>query len=379
MAKNTKNKSKFDDIDEATLQQIRASLGLSKTDEALMLAGDFESVSDVISTGHPNLDEVLTPVYFEKNGVGGVPRGYVCEFFGPNAGGKSSLCLKLAAAANSKGDNVLWVDAEGSFQSEFAEAHGINPKKTILCSKPGSSAENYLKLATEAAKGGQFSLVVIDSLAGLVPAKIMAAELEKDAKIGEMARLMSRACPLLVSAAKEGDCAIVFINQIRMKVGVMYGNPETTPGGESLRFYASLRLRVDKAPSKMRTIVKDDEEIGMRSKVFITKSRFGAPYKETIVPIYYGMEKPCALDLLIDQAISNKVMTARTTKKDGITRVTMKSDFKNLPLDELRSSMTPDLVRTIADRLSEVIVLDPDVQKYVDTVDEHLGDPTEEE
>jgi recombination protein RecA len=283
----------------------------------------------------------------------------------------------LTASANKEGENVFWLDAEGSFQDEFAQAHGVNLKKTVVLSKPGAAAEHYLTVAENAARSGEFALVVIDSLAGLVPDKIMKAELEKEAKIGEMARLMSRACPRMVAAAKEGHCAVVFINQIRMKVGVMYGNPETTPGGESLRFYSSLRLRVDKAPSKMRQIIRDDDEIGMRSKVFIAKSRFGAPYKETLVPIYFGTEKPHPLDLLIDEALSQKVISSRTSKKDNITKLTMKPEFKSVPMDEFKAMLDSDLVRAIAARLQEVVILEPDVQHYVDTVDDHMGDPTE--
>lgn len=383
--KKTKKKAgkKADKISDALLAQMRKRIGIGEKDASLTRASEFESVSEVISTGHTNLDEILTPVFFSKNGVGGVPRGYLCEFFGPHAGGKSSLCLKLVASVQQGGGFAFWADAEFSFQDQFAVNHGVDLDKTMILSKPGMTAEEYLDATIEMAKSGQFEIGVIDSLAGLTPKRLLVEGLDKEARIGEKARLMSNACPRLVSAAKEGNCAIIIINQIRMKIGG-YGNPETTPGGESLKFYASLRLRVSQVGSaKDRGIMKDGEEIGIRSITTIKKSRFGPPFRETVVPIYYGEEKPTLLDQLLDFALNSKVIKGRA--KDGVPRFTFKMPdgthiFRVLELFEVREMMTPDLVRTIADRIKEEgFALDRDLELFVENVDEKLGDVIEDE
>jgi protein RecA len=371
MAGSKKKKSKK--TEKAVLLQMRKSLGLKEDDEALLLASQFESVRGVIRTGHENLDRMLTPVYYEANGVGGIPEGYLCEFYGPNQGGKSSLCLKLSASITDNDEWVMWIDAEGSFQNEFALIHGVNLNRVLLLSKPGTTAETYLKRGLAAAEGGLVKMVVFDSLAALQPEKVLKQPLDKDARIGEMARLMSRACPQFVDASKKGNCSVVFINQIRMKIG-SFGNPETTPGGESLRFFSSLRLRVDRLGSKTRSIMKGDEEIGIRSKVFLTKSRFGQPYKDTVVPIYFGSEQPDPLDALLNEALIAKVIKSRSSKKEGI-KITFEPHFKGKPIDDLKQLMNPEIIRAIAEALSDIVVLDPEIKKFVDEVDTYYGDP----
>jgi recombination protein RecA len=386
-SKKTKKKSskKVDEkISDALLEQMRNRLGKALGKKGVLTrASEVESVTEVISTGHTNLDEILTPVHFKEHNIGGVPRGYLCEFFGPHAGGKSSLCLKLVANAQQSGGLAVWADAEFSFQDQFAANHGVDLDKLAMLGEPGMSAEEYLEATVEMAKSGKFKIAVIDSLAGLTPKRILDESLDKEARIGEKARLMSNACPKLVSAAKEGNCAIVVINQIRMKIGG-YGNPETTPGGESLKFYSSLRLRVSQVGSKKdRGIMKEGEEIGIRSITSIQKSRFGPPYKETMVPIYYGSEKPSPIDQLLDFALNSKVITQRA--KEGVPRFTFKMpdgtyQFRVLELFEVREMMTPDLVRTIANRIKEEgNSLDRELDLFVANVDERLGDVLEDE
>jgi recombination protein RecA len=390
MAKKKTGKKKDKKTEAATLEQMRKSLGLSDNDDTVMPANEFESVKAVTSTGHENLDEIISPVYYEQRtkgdrkgseeshpvtAHGGVPRGYLGEFYGPNQGGKSSLCLKLAAKVTQAKEYVLWIDAEGSFQNEFAMIHGVDLKYVILGNKPGKTAEDYLEMVINGAAKGLFSLVIVDSVAGLQPKKILDCDLEKDAKIGEMARLMSRACPQILNAAKKGNCSVIFINQIRMKIGG-YGNPETTPGGEALRFYSSLRLRVDRMPAKTRSITKNGEEIGILSKVFVTKNRFGAPYKDTFVPIYFSGEQPNPLDMLLNAALITKVIKSRTANKE--TKISFAPHFKSEPIDNLKEMMNPDLIRAIAAAQSEISVLDPEVQSFVDNVDDFYGDVLED-
>jgi RecA/RadA recombinase len=156
-------------------------------------------------------------------------------------------------------------------------------------------------------------------MASIQPKDLQNADLDKEARIGALARLMHRVCPQLAASAKQGNCSIILINQIREKIGVMFGNPETTPGGRSVGFYSSLRLRLSQVSSRdSRGIVKDDEEIGIRSNVLVKKSRFGPPYQEAILPIYYTDEKPYPFDMLLDIALSNKIIKCKS-KKDKIT------------------------------------------------------------
>jgi hypothetical protein len=184
--------------------------------------------------------------------------------------------------------------------------------------------------------------------------------------MAEKARLMSRSLPRLVAAAKEGCCTIVFINQIRMKIGVMYADPETTPGGESLKFYASLRLRLSQASSKTRGIVNaEGEEIGIRSKVVIKKSRFGPPFKETVIPIYYGEERPQPFDILVDLALSNKIIVTKKKKDDLVFSFPPHIVEPCADMDALKEKLTPLMIADMAEKVKEKALLDPDVVEFV--------------
>lgn len=300
---------------QSMLENLKRQLGMKADDESLHSADKHVSITDVISTGHTYLDQLLTPDYFKANEVGGVPRGFLIEFYGPNAGGKSSLCLKLAAQATKKDGHVLWMDAEGCFMTEWADANGVNRSNVLIYHKPGATGEEYIDSLETFVASGLFSLAVIDSMEALTPKVLLEGNLEDPARVGAKAQLMSRCLPRIVSAAKKGNTAVVFINQIRNKIGG-YGNPETTPGGEALRFYASLRLRISQVGNKdSRSIMKDGEEIGIRSDVMIKKSRFGPPFKSTVLPIYYRSDlKPHPLDIILDVAMECKAITTRAVK-----------------------------------------------------------------
>lgn len=326
MAKKKEKGQDTDGISKELLEQLAKRMGVKNDD--MKLGSEHVSVTDVFTTGNSELDSIITPSYFEKTGKGGVPRGFLCEFYGPNAGGKSSLCLKIAGFLTTlKKAKVFWVDAENSFMEEWAQNHGVNLENLVMC--PFSeNGESYLTKVEIAASSGMFQLVVIDSLEALIPKALLEQGLEENAKIGAKAQMMSRACSKLVQAARKGHCTIIFINQIRNKI-TMYGDPETTPGGEALRFYASLRLRISQVSGKAnRGITKDGEEIGIRSNVLVKKSRFGPPYKETILSIYYGDDKPHPLDMLIDLAMSNKIIKSRTKKVKGTSKNAEEEDVQ---------------------------------------------------
>jgi recombination protein RecA len=301
-----------------TRKSIISSLSkVMRDDAAFSFANDRKKDFDLISTGDAELDRILTPDIYEERKVGGVPRGFLCEFFGPEAGGKSSLGMMLAADVTKRGGMVLWVDAEGSWVEHWAINHGIKLENVVII-ETGKSGEDYFGAIKAAAASGNFELIVLDSMASVQPKNVQETELEKDPRIGAMARLMHRVCPQLTAAAKAGNCSIILINQIRHKIS-MYGNPETTPGGLSLKFYASLRLRLSQVSSRDgRGIVKDGEEIGIRSNVQVVKSRFGPPFQETVLSIYYTDVKPHPYDILIDLAIKKKVVKCKS-RRDKVT------------------------------------------------------------
>jgi len=312
MAKKKQEKNE----NQVLIDQLNTVVGC-KSEDLIMQADEYISIDSVISTGCKELDTLITPQFMEKHGKGGVPRGYVCEFFGPHGGGKSSLGHRLAADVTSNGERVLWIDIESSYHSEWAQNFGV-VTKNVLRVDSWLTGEAYFKMIIDASQSGKFALIVVDSVTGLRPAKIMNQELDKEARVGASAMLMSRGLPDVVRASRLGNCTVVFVNQIRQKIGMFYSG-ETTPHGEALRFYSSLRLRVSSVYAKKgkREIMSNGEGIGLRSNVQIVKNRFGPPYKECVVPIYYIGKKPDALEQLIDLAMSTKVIKTKRNKSEN--------------------------------------------------------------
>lgn len=331
----------------------------------------------VISTGEEELDRIITPSIYEEQGVGGIPCGFLCEFYGPTGGGKSSLCMNLCASVHKEKNNAYWVDAEGSFVEEWAKIRGMDLDRTGI-SDTGLSGEQYIKEIIHVAESGKFKIVVVDSMTALQPKNLKFGDLEEDPRVGAKALMISRAAPNLIGAAKKGNCAIVFVNQIRYKIGIKYGNPETTPGGEALKFAASLRLRLSQlSSSEGRGIIKDGEEIGIRSNVQVTKSRFGPPLRETVVSFYYTSERPHPLDMILDMALSSKIIKTRTRTKDNerVQHFTLdgNEELKGIPgIDTFKYELVqrPDLIKDIVRRLKEETkkTIDPEVAKYADSV-----------
>lgn len=322
---------------EAMRKQALEALGLKSNDKSVSFADEHVAITDVISTGILSLDKLLTPDYFEKNGVGGIPRGFICEFFGPEAGGKSFLCTKLAATCTKKKQMVLWIDAENSYVPEWGAKQGIDNHYVVHVENTGQTGEEFLELAINAANSGSFALIVIDSITALEPKVMNEKDLDDKATIGAAAQMFSRGIKRAIPAARNGNTTMVFINQIRMQPGVMYGNPETTPGGKALKFYASIRLRLHQIGSKeKRGIFRGEELIGIRSVIKNEKNRFGRPHEETIMPIYYSAERPLPFDMIIDIGIENKIIKAKTSKSDtgeDVTKFTMKTDKEKIEIN----------------------------------------------
>lgn len=203
---------------------------------------------------------------------GGLPRGKIIEIYGPESSGKTTLCVQAMIEEQMKGNNVALIDAEHAFDSKYAVGLGLDVDEMIL-SQP-DNGEQALEVTQALIESGEVSMIVIDSVAALTPKAEMDGEMG-DSKMGLHARLMSQACRKLAGPASHHKCTIIFINQLRMKIGVMFGNPETTTGGNALKFYASVRLDV-----RASTSIKDDDGrvIGRMTKVKVVKNKVGRPY-----------------------------------------------------------------------------------------------------
>jgi recombination protein RecA len=263
---------------------------------AIMRLGNEEALPDVASipTGSLSLDLAL--------GVGGVPRGRVIEIFGPESSGKTTLALHIIAEAMKSGGIAAFVDAEHALDIGYARKLGVKTDD-LLVSQP-DTGEQALEIAETLVRSGAIDVLVIDSVAALVPK----AEIEGDmgdSHMGLQARLMSQALRKLTGIISKSNCCVIFINQIRMKIGVMFGNPETTTGGNALKFYASVRMDI----RKIAALKQGNDMIGSRTRVKIVKNKVAPPFKEVEFDILYGegiSKEGDVLDLAVERNVVEK-------------------------------------------------------------------------
>ena len=307
-----------------------------------MRLGDGTGIRDIeaVSTGSIGLDVAL--------GIGGLPKGRVVEIYGPEASGKTTLTLQVVAEAQKTGGTAAFVDAEHALDPSYAEKLGVNVDE-LLVSQP-DTGEQALEITDMLVRSGAVDIIVIDSVAALTPKAEIEGEMG-DSHMGLQARLMSQALRKLAGNIKRSNAMVIFINQIRMKIGVMFGSPETTTGGNALKFYASVRLDI----RRIGALKKGDEVIGNQTRVKVVKNKVAPPFKMAEFEILYGegiSREGEIIELAVDQGIIDKAGSWYSYGSDRIgqgkenVREYLKSnpEISNDIETQIRAKLLPDTV-----------------------------------
>jgi len=280
----TRKKASEDAMDKTTEHLMKFFKGKKKIKKASQVKqkktfhSGYDAVDQTISVVHP-----------------GIPLGILAELYGPEGGGKSVMCAKFVASAQKQGLKCVWFDAEHQFNPHWMNLQGVDLNELYL-EDENLSAEDTLDAVFDYVASGDLDLVIVDSVAALTPKSELEGSIG-DKGVAEMGRVLSKAMRKINAVAAAKECTVIFINQVREKIGVMFGNPETTPGGRALKFYSSLRLRICKAGGKKdSTIEKDGDKIGIYTRVHVVKNRFGIPDGTCDIPIYFIDYEPSGAD-----------------------------------------------------------------------------------
>ena len=320
-----------------------------------MGANGARVVVDVISTGALNLDVAI--------GVGGIPRGRITEIFGPESSGKTTLCLHVIANSQRSGGVAAFIDAEHALDIEYGRRLGVDVEN-LLVSQP-DTGEQALEIAELLIRSNAVDVVVIDSVAALVPRAEIEGEMG-DSHVGLQARLMSQALRKLTGAVSRSNTCVIFTNQIREKIGVMFGNPETTTGGRALKFYASVRLDIRRIGA-----IKDGQEVvGNRTRVKVVKNKVAPPFKQAEFDVMYN-EGISHIGLLIDLGVENDIV-----QKSGAW-----FSFGDTRIGQGRENAKAFLIANPAmyERLSELVFANAGIKKKVPVAADGAAGPTEAE
>lgn len=329
------------------LGQIEKAFGKG----AIMRMGDGnrEAIA-AIPTGSLSLDIAL--------GIGGIPRGRIIEIYGPESGGKTTLALHCVAECQKQGGLALYIDAEHALDTEYARTLGVDIDKLYI-SQP-SNGEEALEIADAIIRSGAVDIVVIDSVAALVPKAEIEGEMG-DSFVGLQARMMSQALRKLGGSLSKSDTAAIFINQLREKIGVMYGNPETTPGGRALKFWSSVRLEVRKGDA----IKSGPDQIGARTKVKVVKNKVAPPFRTAEFDMIFGKGISASGDLLDIATEKGMITRSGTYYNYGETRLGQGRDNARTFLDE-----HPDVFKEIDTKLRDQLKAEKPAAMAVAEVEE---------